>query len=111
MADDGSIFDKEEECLEYEKNYSWFTKIWNGYKDPNKNNKWVSGLVDKGDVCNSKFVLDNLQKHFDITPKKPNGPLLNNSDNNQQTWQNPLAGEQLLHENTPTTSSVFPSFS
>lgn len=103
VAEDGEQFDSPEECQAYEENYAWFLKIWNGYNDPNQNNKWKAGIVDKGDVCNGKYVLDKLKQYFDIQPKKPNGPLLNNGDNNEQAWANPLEGLQLLHKNAPTT--------
>lgn len=110
LADDGTVFDKEDQCLAYEKEYAWFTKIWNGYKDPTKNNKWVSGLVDKGDVINAKYVLDSLQKHFNISPKKPNGPLLNNSDGLQQEGPSVDDGPELLHQNPPAAGQIFGSF-
>ena len=103
VANDGQMFDNEQECLEYEAKYSYFMSIWNGYKDPNKNNKWISGIVDKGDVINGKFVLDSLSKYFDISPKKPNGPFLNHGNDNEQAWNHPVTSTKLLHENTPIT--------
>ncbi len=102
VADDGTVFYTQAECEDYEKNFSWFSKVWNGYKDPTTN-KYYSGIMDKIDVGNAQNVLKALQKHFEILPKKPNGPLLNNSDYNEQTWQNPFKGNQLLHQDTPTT--------
>lgn len=102
VADDGAIFQTPEECETYEKEWAWFSKVWNGYKDP-LTKKYYSGIMDKIDVGNAQKVLEALQKHFDITPKKPNGPLLNNSDNHEQAWQNPVEGVELVHQDTPTT--------
>ena len=104
VADDGEVFDSEEQCLAYEQQFAWFVKYWNGYKMPN--GKWVSGIVDKGDVCNGKFVLTNLSKFFDITVKKPNGTILNPGNHNEQAGQANLNSTQQLFQNAPTPGEV-----